>query len=54
MDSEHIKELEIDVADAKKAVEDAEIEVQEALNWHRKMLTRYANEIINLDKAKNS
>jgi hypothetical protein len=44
-----LKDYEEDVADSKKAVEQAEQEVADAIKWHHKMLVNYANDIQRLD-----
>lgn len=41
-----------DVADCKKSLEAAEIEVKDAVAWHQKMLVRYAEAILLRDKNK--
>ena len=48
----YIKDLEEDVADAKKSLIEAEKEVEDAVMWHSKQLVRYANAIINLNNYK--
>ena len=44
-----LKDYEEDVADSRKAVEQAEKELEEAVKWHHKMLINYADDIKRLD-----
>jgi len=46
MDNERIKELDLDVADAKKALEQAEQEIKDAKAWHSKMILAYADAVL--------